>query len=495
MTDARSLTPKLPVLKLLIDGQQVDPIEGGTFAVVNPATGQKIADVPAGTAADVDRAVKAARRAFEAGPWGKMTGRERGKLIRKLADLLYERREEFALVESLNNGKTFKDAIRGDVAPAAATLANFADMASTITGEVLPVDGPFHTYALKEPVGVVGAIVPWNYPTCMLGWKLGPALAAGCTVVVKPSEYTPLTALKLGALALEAGFPPGVINVITGLGDPAGEAIARHPDVDKISFTGSGRTARRLLQASAASNLKKLTLELGGKSPQIIFPDADFDRAVEACFWGIFGNKGETCNAGSRVLVHQDAYEAFVAKLAEKARTMKVGDPLDATTEMGALVSQKQMDVVLGYIESGKEQGAKLLAGGGRDTEGFKAKGCFVKPTIFGDVKPDMKIAQEEIFGPVLSCLRFRDDAEAIAMANSTQYGLAASIWTGDVAKAHALAKQVKSGVVWINCFNEFDDAAPFGGYKESGWGKDLGHHALEGYLQTKAVWTKLPSP
>lgn len=266
MTDARSLTPRLPVLKLLIDGQPVAPIEGGTFAVTNPATGQKLCDVPAGTAADVDRAVKSARRAFESGPWGRMTGRERGKLLRKLADLLYERREEFALIESLNNGKTFKDAIRGDVAPGAATLANFADMASGIMGEVLPVDGPFHTYALKEPVGVVGVIIPWNYPTCMLGWKLGPALASGCAVVVKPSEYTPLTALKLGALALEAGFPPGVINIVTGLGDPAGEAIARHPDVDKISFTGSGRTARRLLQASAASNLKKLTLELGGRA-------------------------------------------------------------------------------------------------------------------------------------------------------------------------------------------------------------------------------------
>lgn len=495
MTDARSLTPRLPVLKLLIDGQPVAPIEGGTFAVTNPATGQKLCDVPAGTAADVDRAVKSARRAFESGPWGRMTGRERGKLLRKLADLLYERREEFALIESLNNGKTFKDAIRGDVAPGAATLANFADMASGIMGEVLPVDGPFHTYALKEPVGVVGVIIPWNYPTCMLGWKLGPALASGCAVVVKPSEYTPLTALKLGALALEAGFPPGVINIVTGLGDPAGEAIARHPDVDKISFTGSGRTARRLLQASAASNLKKLTLELGGKSPQIIFPDADFDRAVEACFWGIFSNKGETCNAGSRVLVHEGAYEAFVAKLAEKARALKVGDPLEASTEMGALVSQKQMEGVLGYIESGKQQGAKLLAGGGRDTEGLKAKGCFVKPTLFGDVRPDMRIAQEEIFGPVLSCMRFRDDAEALALANGTLYGLAASLWTRDVAKAHALAKQVKSGVVWINCFNEFDDAAPFGGYKESGWGRDLSHHALDGYLQTKAVWTKLPSP
>ncbi len=493
MTDARSLTPRLPAPKLLIDGQHVDPVEAGTLLVMNPATGEKICDVPSGTGPDVDRAVKAARRAFEAGPWGRMNASERGKLLRKLAELLWERRDEFALVESMNNGKTFKDALRGDVAPGAATLAYFSDWANKITGEVLPVDGPFLTYCLKEPVGVVGAIVPWNYPTSLMCWKLGPALAAGCTAVVKPSELTPLTALKLGALALEAGLPPGVLNVVTGYGDPAGEALARHPDVDKISFTGSGRTARRLLQASAASNLKKLTLELGGKSPQIVFPDADFDAAVDACFWGIFSNKGEICNAGSRVLVHEKAYEAFVGRLVERARAMRVGDPLDASTEMGSQISARQLEMILGYVDSGRSQGARLLAGGEQDTEGAKAKGFFMKPTIFGEVQPDMKIAQEEIFGPVLSCLRFRDEAHALEIANGTSYGLAASLWTRDVARAHALARKVKSGVVWINCFNEFDDAAPFGGYKESGWGRDLSHHALEGYLQYKAVWTKLP--
>jgi aldehyde dehydrogenase (NAD+) len=494
MTDARTLTPRLPAAKLLIDGQHVDPVEGGTLPVVNPATGQRLCEVPAATAADVDKAVKAARRAFESGPWSKLNPSERGKLIRRLSELLWERREEFALIESLNNGKTFREAVRGDVGPGSATLAYFSDWANKITGEVLPVDGPFLTYCLKEPVGVVGAIVPWNYPTCLLCWKLGPALAAGCTVVVKPSELTPLTALKLGALALEAGLPPGVLNVVTGYGDPTGEALARHPDVDKISFTGSGRTARRLLQASAASNLKKLTLELGGKSPQIILPDADFDTAVEACFWGIFGNKGEVCNAGSRVLVHEEAYEPFVGRLAERAQKMRVGDPLDPETEMGAQVSARQLEAILGYIDSGKKQGARLLAGGERDTQGAKAKGQFIQPTIFGDVQPQMRIAQEEIFGPVLSCLRFRDEAHALELANGTSYGLAASIWTRDVARAHAMARKVKSGVVWINCFNEFDDAAPFGGYKESGWGRDLSHHALEGYLQYKAVWTKLPA-
>jgi acyl-CoA reductase-like NAD-dependent aldehyde dehydrogenase len=493
MTDARSLAPQLPALKLLIDGQPVDPVEGGTLPVMNPATGQKICDVPSASGADVDKAVKAARRAFESGPWSKLNPSERGKLIRRLSELLWERREEFALVESMNNGKTFREAIRGDVGPGSGTLAYFSDWANKITGEVLPVDGPFLTYCLKEPVGVVAAIVPWNYPTCLLCWKLGPALAAGCTVVVKPSELTPLTALKLGALALEAGFPPGVINVVTGYGDPTGEALARHPDVDKISFTGSGRTARRLLQASATSNLKKLTLELGGKSPQIILPDADFDTAVEACFWGIFGNKGEICNAGSRVLVHEKAYDAFVGRLTERAQKMRVGDPLDPETEMGSQISARQLETILSYIDSGKKQGAKLLTGGERDTQGAKAKGSFVKPTIFGDVRPEMKIAQEEIFGPVLSCIRFRDEAHALEIANGTSYGLAASIWTRDVAKAHAMARKVKSGVVWINCFSEFDDAAPFGGYKESGWGRDLSHHALEGYLQYKAVWTKLP--
>ncbi|HYX90020.1 MAG TPA: aldehyde dehydrogenase family protein [Myxococcaceae bacterium] len=492
-SDPRSLTPKLPVLKLFIDGQFVDPAEGGTLPVTNPAINEKICDAPAASARDIDAAVKAARRAFEEGPWRRINASERGKLIRKLADLLWERREEFALVESLNNGKTFREAIRGDVAPGASTLAYWSEWPNKILGEVLPVDGPFHTYVLREPVGVVGAIVPWNYPTSLMCWKLGPALASGCTVVLKPSEYTPLTALKIADLVREVGFPEGVVNVVPGFGETAGEALARHPDVDKISFTGSIRTARRLLHASGDTNLKKLTLELGGKSPQIIFPDADYGRAINACFWGIFGNKGETCNAGSRVLVHSSAYERFVGELAERARRMVVGDPLDPKTEMGAQVSKRQLDNILAYIESGKQQGARLLAGGARDTEGAKSKGYFLKPTVFADVKPEMKIAQEEIFGPVLACIPFQDDAQALEVANGTAYGLAASIWTQDVARAHAMARRVKAGVVWINCFNEFDDAAPFGGYKESGWGRDLSHHAVEGYLQLKAVWTRLP--
>jgi acyl-CoA reductase-like NAD-dependent aldehyde dehydrogenase len=491
-TDPRGLAPRLPQPRLLVGGRLVPPRDGGTLPVVNPATGEVLSAAPAASAADVDDAVKAARRAFDQGPWRSMSARERGRAIRRLAELLWERREEFALVESLENGKTFREALRGDVGSGAGCLAHFAEEPVRLRGEVIPVDGPFHTYVVREPVGVVGAIVPWNYPTSLACWKLGPALAAGCTVVLKPSELTPLTAMKLGELSLEAGLPDGVLNVVPGYGDPAGEAIARHPGVDKVSFTGSIRTARRLVAAAGETNLKKLTLELGGKSPHLVLADADLERAVEAVLWGIFGNKGETCNAGSRVLVHAKVHDGFVAALADRARRLRLGDPLDPATDVGSLVSRRQLETVLGYVRTGRAEGATLVTGGERDEEGAKARGFFVRPAVFAGVAPGMTIAQEEIFGPVVSVLRVEDD-DAVAVANGTRYGLAAAIWTRDVARAHALARRLEAGVVWINCFNEFDDAAPFGGFKESGWGRDLSHHALDGFLQLKAIWTKLP--
>jgi acyl-CoA reductase-like NAD-dependent aldehyde dehydrogenase len=492
MTDPRTLTPRWPVNALLVDGQSLPPSDGGRLPLTNPATGDALPDAPAAGVRDVDAAVHAARRAFDGGPWPNMGGTARGRLLRKLADALWERREEFALVESLNNGKTFREALGGDVAPGAATLAYFGEWANKLHGEVVPVDGPYQTLVLREPVGVVAAIVPWNYPTSLACWKLGPALATGCTVVLKPSELTPLTAMKLGELAREVGFPDGVLNVLPGYGEPAGEALARHPAVDKVAFTGSIRTARRLLHASADTNLKRLSLELGGKSPQLVFADADFKAAAEACFWGIFGSKGEVCSAGSRVLVQAEAYDGFVAELAERARGMRVGDPLDPKTEMGAQVSRHQLDAILGYVASGSAEGARLLAGGARDMTGSNARGNFLQPTVFGEVRPGMRIA-EEVFGPVLACMRVADEAEALAVANGTRYGLGAGLWTADVARAQALARKLRCGVVWINCFNEFDDAAPFGGVKESGWGRDLSPHALSNYLEAKAVWTRLP--
>lgn len=494
MLDPRTLEPKLPTRQLFINGQYVDPVEGGTLPVYNPTNGQKLCDAPAASATDVSKAVAAARIAFDSGPWPRMSARDRARVLRRIAEGLWKRREELALLDSLNNGKTFREALRGDVGFAAAVMAYYADAPSRLMGEVLPVSGPFHTYTLREPVGVVGAITPWNFPTGIVAWKLGPALASGCTLVLKPSELTPLTALKWGELAQEAGLPEGVLNIVPGLGEVAGEALARHPEVDKISFTGSGRTARKLLQASAASNLKKLSLELGGKSPQLIFPDADHDAAVEACFRGIFSNKGESCNAGSRVLVHRGGFADFVERLAERARSLRVGDPLDPATEMGPQISLRHLEAILGYIESGKTDGARLVAGGARDLDGAKARGNFLQPTVFTDVVPGMRIAQDEIFGPVLACLPFADEAEAVRLANGTAYGLASAIWTRDTARAQALARRLKAGVVWLNCFGQFDEAAPFGGHGESGWGRDLSHHALEQYTQVKTVWTQLPS-
>jgi acyl-CoA reductase-like NAD-dependent aldehyde dehydrogenase len=392
----------------------------------------------------------------------------------------------------MNNGKTLREALRGDLPPCIDMFRYYAGFATKIHGETLPVDGDYFCYTRREPVGVCGQIVPWNYPLLMACWKVAPALACGNTVVLKPSEYTPLTALVLGELCKEAGVPDGVVNVVPGLGDPAGEALARHPDVDKIAFTGSIRTARRLLHASADTNLKKLSLELGGKSPLVLLDDADVDAAVKACFWGIFANKGEVCSASSRVIAHKSVKDEFVKKLGDRARALKLGDPLDKGTQMGAQVSARQLDTILRYIESGKKEGAKLVAGGERDTEGAKAKGFFVKPTVFDEVKPSMTIAQEEIFGPVLAVLAAEDDDEAVALANGTTYGLVGAVFTKDVARAHRMAQRIQAGTVWINMWNGFDSAAPFGGVKQSGWGREMGARALELYTETKTVWVAL---
>jgi acyl-CoA reductase-like NAD-dependent aldehyde dehydrogenase len=478
--------------KLFINGRYEEARSPRIIDVVNPATGEPLGAVPDADPADVDRAVSAARASFDARSWRAKDPSEKERILWRFADLLDRHKEELAALESRENGKTLREALRADVNPAIDALRYYAGWVRRIYGETIPVDGPYFNYTLREPVGVVGAIVPWNYPTCLAVWKLAPALACGCSVVLKPSEMTPLTALKLAEYATEAGVPEGVVNVVTGYGATAGEALGRHMDVDKISFTGSVRTARALLKASAESNLKRLSLELGGKSPNIIFPDCDLDQALHAAFWGIFANKGEVCSAGSRLLVHADIHDEFVSRLAERASTMRVGDPLDPETEMGSQISAVQMERILGYIRAGVDEGARLLCGGERDTAGAKSKGYFVKPTVFAEVRPEMRIAQEEIFGPVLAALRFRDEEEAVRIANGTIYGLVSAVWTRDIRRAHRLAGEIQAGSVWINTYNGFDSASPFGGYKQSGFGRDLGAYALEQYTNIKSVWVSL---
>ncbi len=478
--------------KLFIDGKYEEAVSGGQIPLMNPATGERIATVPDAGPEDVDRAVRAARRTFENRAWRGMNVSERERIIWRIGELIEKNKEELGTLESLNNGKTFREALRGDIPPAIDIFYYYAGWARKIYGETIPVDGNYLNYTMREPVGVVGMITPWNYPILLAAWKVAPALATGCSMVIKPSELTPLTTLKLAEYSVEAGVPEGVVNVVTGYGATAGEALSRHMDVDKIAFTGSIRTAKALMKASAESNLKRLSLELGGKSPNIIFPDADLERAQKAAFWGIYANKGEVCSAGSRLLVHEKIHDDFVGRLAERAQQMRLGNPLDPKTEMGSQISQAQLERILGYIESGKQEGARLVCGGGRDTEGEKAKGFFVKPAIFADVKPQMKIAQEEIFGPVLSVLKFRDVEEAVEIANGTIYGLVSAVWTRDIRVAHRMAREIKAGSVWINAYNCFDSSSPFGGYKQSGFGREMGPHALESYTQIKSVWVSL---
>ena len=463
-----------------------------SIEVCNPATGELLGAVPDFDAEDVDRAVATARASFQDKTWRGLDASKRERILWNIGDLLLQHRDELARLVSQETGKTLREAAGADVAPAADCFHYYAGWVRKLYGETIPVDGPYLNYTLREPVGVVGAIVPWNFPLQTAAWKVAPALACGCSVILKPSELTPLNALRFAEICLEAGLPDGALTVVTGYGPTAGEALALHEDVDKISFTGSIATARKLLQNSAVSNLKRLSLELGGKSPNIVFPDADFDAAVRAALWGIFGNKGEMCTAASRLLLHEDIYDRFIEELAARARKLRLGNPLDPATQMGPQISARQMDRILDYIEIGKQEGARMVCGGERDTAGDKAHGYFVKPTIFADVTPAMRIATDEIFGPVLCAIRFRDAEEAIRIATSTTSGLASAVWTRDIKLAHRVAAEIKAGSVWINTYNAFDSASPFGGYKQSGFGRDLGSYALDQYTNVKSVWVAL---
>ena len=479
--------------KMLINGKWVEALSGQTFATYNPATGEVLAHVAEGNHEDIDRAVKAARSAFETGRWSQLTPSERGRLIWKLADLLEENLEEFAELESLDNGKPLKIARAADVPLAVDLLRYMAGWATKIEGNTIPISVPyapgakFLAYTLREPVGVVGQIIPWNFPLLMAAWKLGPALATGNTVVLKPAEQTPLTALRFAELIQEAGIPDGVVNIVPGYGETAGAALAAHPGVDKIAFTGSTEVGKLILQA-AAGNLKKVSLELGGKSPNVVFADVDLDAAIAGAASAIFFNHGQCCCAGSRLYVENKIFDKVVEGVAEHAKKINVGSGQDESTDMGPLVSAEQLNRVCGYLESGFSEGAKAVVGGGRHGD----KGYFVKPTVLVNTNEKMKVVQEEIFGPVVTAIPFSDPAEVLAQANDSVYGLAAGIWTRDIQKAHRLASQLRAGTVWINCYNIFDAALPFGGYKQSGWGREMGHEVLEQYTEVKAVCTAL---
>ncbi|TWU48099.1 aldehyde dehydrogenase family protein [Rubripirellula reticaptiva] len=479
--------------QLLIDGKWVDAVSGKTFDVFDPATDQVIAQAAEGDAADVDLAVAAARRAFDLGPWSKLTASDRGRLIWKIGDLIEANADELAQLETIDNGKPLGVAKAADVALAADMFRYMAGWATKIEGNTIPLNVPyapgsqFHAFTLKEPVGVVGQIIPWNFPLLMAAWKLGPALATGCTVVLKPAEQTPLSALRLGELILEAGIPSGVVNIVTGFGETAGAAIASHPDVDKVAFTGSTEVGKLIINA-ATGNLKKVTLELGGKSPNVVYDDADLGMAIAGAADAIFFNQGQVCSAGSRLFVQKGIYDDVVAGISEIAKNMKVGSGFDATTQMGPLVSREQFKRVTGYLQAGIAEGAEASAGGAA----LDRPGYFVQPTVLKHASENMSVVREEIFGPVVAAMPFGDDSELIGKANNSSYGLAAGIWTRDISKAHRLAKSVKAGTVWINCYSIFDAALPFGGYKQSGWGREMGHAALENYLQTKSVCVKL---
>jgi len=479
---------QVPRTDLFIGNDWRPAASGRRFPVVNPATEEVVAQVAEGDATDVDAAVAAARACFEGEGWRGLSARKRGQLLARAADLLDARLDEFARLETLHNGKTLFES-KIEIRMTVNTLRYYAGWADKIVGETIPVEGPFFVYTLREPVGVIGAIVPWNFPLNIASWKFAPALAAGCTIVLKPASETPLTALAFGEIALEAGFPPGAFNVVAGGGSTAGAALVQHAGVDKIAFTGSTEVGRQIMRAAADTN-KRVTLELGGKSPNVIFADADLEQAVKGALTGIFYGKGEVCAAGSRLLVESSVHDQVVAELAARARRLTPGDPLDKATRLGALVSQKQRETVLSYVGKGVAEGADLVAGG--KPAAVNGRGYFVEATVFDRVAPEMTIAREEIFGPVLAVLSFNDFDEAVALGNQSMYGLAAGIWTRDVRKAHRAARALRAGTVWINAYNNYDSAAPFGGFKASGFGRDLGRDALDGYLESKTVWVSI---
>jgi phenylacetaldehyde dehydrogenase len=479
--------------RLLIGGKWVESASGQSFPVINPATGNVITHVASGDSEDINQAVKAARHAFESGPWSRLTVSERGRLIWKLADLLEAHLEELAELESLDNGKPLSVARVVDIPLAVDLFRYMAGWATKIQGNTIPISVPYTSgtkyfaYTQREPVGVVGQIIPWNFPLVMASWKLGPALATGCTVVLKPAEQTPLSAIRLGELICEAGFPDGVVNIVTGYGETAGAALAAHHDVDKVAFTGSTEVGKLIVKA-ATGNLKKVSLELGGKSPNVVFKDAEIEPAIKGAASSIFFNHGQSCSAGSRLYVEQAIFDQVIEGVAEEAKKIKIGPGLEPSTEMGPLVSEEQLDRICSYLQSGFAEGAKAVTGGQR----IGNHGYFVEPTVLINTKQTMKVMQEEIFGPVVTAMPFRDLDELVTLANDSVYGLAAGIWTNDLSKGYSLAAKLRTGAVWINCYNIFDPALPFGGYKQSGWGREMGQEVLELYTETKAVCVKL---